>query len=125
MKLTGDDARKALGAVRLVNGVGSLLIPRTMVKRFGLDPAANPAALYVLRLFGIRTIVIGADLFRLKGERLADALRIGILIHLSDAVSAVIAGATGQIPRRAATTAAVISSANVAMAIAATLGSDG
>jgi uncharacterized protein YjeT (DUF2065 family) len=115
----GDRARMILGVVRLLNGIGSLFVPGQMARRFGIDPASNPAALYVLRLFGVRTIVLGAELLWGDDRRRRDSLEMAPMIHASDTVAAVIAGARGYVPRRAATMATVISAANTGMAILA------
>ena len=59
--ILGTAARYALGGVRLVAGSAGLLAPAMIISRFGDDdPGRNPAAIYGLRLFGIRTVLIGA-----------------------------------------------------------------
>ena len=60
--ITRDHARIALAAIRLVNGTMALLTPEMMLRRLGADPAANQVAIYPLRMFGIRTVVLGVDL---------------------------------------------------------------
>ena len=112
-------ARIALGGIRLFNGAAALFAPAALAGRLGVDPNAHAAALYVLRLFGVRTIVIGAELLLGDDQVRAQSLRIAPLIHASDATAAVIAGVRGQLPRRAATTAAIISMVNVALAVVA------
>jgi len=114
-----DVARVALGVIRSINGLVALLAPRKMVRRFGLDPEANGAAIYVLRLFGIRTVILGVEMLVLEGDRREEALRTGVVIHASDATAAFIAGVRRQLPRRAAALAFVISSVNTALAIVA------
>ena len=59
-------ARILLASIRLFNGTIALLAPAALARRLGANPDANPAVLYALRLFGIRTVVIGAEL--LLGE---------------------------------------------------------
>jgi dTDP-4-amino-4,6-dideoxygalactose transaminase len=117
-----DGARIALAAIRLLNGTAALLAPAWMARRFGIDPDANPAALFTLRLFGIRTIVIGTELLLPDDAARARALRYGVAIHLCDAMAAILAGALNQLPRRAARTAAMISATNAALAIIAQAG---
>jgi hypothetical protein len=110
-------ARYVLGAVRLVNGAATLFVTRPFGKRLGVDPDTSPAAVYALRLFGVRTIYIGAELLFARGEHLRHAVAIAPVIHVSDTVSAVLAGAGGQLPKKAARTAAVISSVNVVLSL--------
>lgn len=112
-------ARYALAGIRLVVGTGSLVTPRIMARRFGIDADANPHAIYLLRLFGVRTVVIGAELLLPESEARARNLRIGVAIHLSDAVAALLAGARRQLPRHAAMTAAGVSTLNALLAVAA------
>ena len=114
-----DVARYALAGIRLFNGTVALLAPAAMAERLGVKPEAAPAAAYALRLFGIRTVVIGVELLVLEGDDLDRSLRNGVLIHASDAVSAATAGARKQLPATAATTATVISTVNVLLALAA------
>ena len=116
-------ARTALGVIRLVNGLGSLFAPKFMAKKFGVDVETNASAVYIMRLFGVRTIILGVELLLLKDEdKVRDAVRIGVLIHASDTTAAVIAGVKGQLPAKAAATGAVISAVNTALAVAATVG---
>ena len=121
-KRLSDSARILLAAVRIFNGTGSLLAPAAMGRKAGVDPEENRAALYVMRLFGARTVLIGTDLLARDPAVRARAVRVALLIHASDAAAAVIAGARGELPRRAATTAALVSSANVALAALARRG---
>jgi hypothetical protein len=112
-------ARYALAGIRLVNGAAALLAPALLLRRLGVDPQANPAAFYALRMFGIRTVVIGAELLLLDGEELDRALRTGVLIHASDVLAAASAGATRRLPPRSAAVATLISTVNVGLAVAA------
>jgi hypothetical protein len=110
-------ARYALGAVRLLNGAATLFATRPFSKRLGVDPDSSPAAIYALRLFGVRTIYIGAELLLARGDHLRDAVAVAPAIHISDTLSAAAAGLGGQLPRRSARTAVAISSANVVLAL--------
>ena len=112
-------ARITLAGIRLFNGVAALFVPATLARQLGVDPAANPAALYALRLFGVRTVLIGAQLLLRDGGVRAHSLRVAPAIHAIDASAALIAGGRGQLPQRAATTAAIISSVNTVLAIVA------
>jgi hypothetical protein len=117
--LAHNYARITLAGIRLFNGVAALFAPATLARQLGVDPAANPAALYALRLFGVRTVLIGAQLLLRDGGVRAHSLRVAPAIHALDASAALIAGERGQLPRRAATTAAIISSVNTVLAIVA------
>jgi hypothetical protein len=115
----GDYSRIALASIRLFNGIAALFVPATLARRLAVDPETNRAALYVLRLFGVRTILIGAQLL-LRNEGLrAHSLRVAPVIHAVDAAAALIAGERGYLPLRAATTAALISTVNTVLAVVA------
>jgi hypothetical protein len=112
-------ARYALAGIRLVNGTAALVAPALLLRRLGVDPQANPAAFYALRMFGIRTVVLGAELLLLDGDELDRSLRTGVLIHASDVLAAATAGATHRLPARSAMVATLISTVNVGLAVAA------
>ncbi|MBP2400996.1 hypothetical protein [Streptomyces syringium] len=108
-------ARYSLAGIRLVNGVAALLAPQVVARRLGADPS-RPALIHVLRMFGVRTVVLGAELLCLKDpDELDRALRVGTLIHTSDTLSAAWAGQQGTLARRPAMAATAISTVNVAL----------
>ena len=115
----GTGARYALAAVRGVNGAVSLVAPQVLAKRTGVDPDANPAALYVLRLFGVRTVYLALELVFARGDHLRDALKVAPAIHASDALSAFAAGRTGQLPPKPARMGTIISTVNFVLALLA------
>ena|SRR5215203_658671 len=115
----GDYARIALAGIRLFNGIAAMFVPAALARRLGVDPETNRAALYVLRLFGVRTTLIGAQLL-LRDEGLrTHSVRVAPVIHALDAVAALIAGDRGHLPRRASTIAAIISAVNTGLAVVA------
>jgi hypothetical protein len=118
-----DAARVVLAGIRLANGSVALVAPSAFARRAGVDAETSPAALYALRLFGIRTVLIGADLLRRDPAARAQALRVAPLIHVSDVTSAALAGAQKQLPAKAARTAVIVSGVNVLLALAARRGS--
>ena len=109
-----DHARIALATIRLVNGTMALLAPEMMLRRLGADPAVNGVAVYPLRMFGIRTVLLGAEL--LTDGSVQQQGQVGILIHATDAASAITAGLRRQLPARVAILAAGISLTNTALA---------
>jgi hypothetical protein len=110
-----DVARVALAGIRMFNGGAALFTPERLNERMQLEPGA----VYPWRMFGIRTLLIGADLLSKDPAVRRHALRLALLIHVSDTVSAAKAGLTKSISPRAATTATAISAVNVALAFAA------
>jgi hypothetical protein len=115
MALSRDHARLALATIRLVNGTLALVAPKTLLARLGADPAANKVAIYPLRMFGIRTIVLGVQLLADEPSPQTDAF--GVLIHATDAAAAITAGLRRQLPVRVAAATAGISLTNTALAL--------
>jgi hypothetical protein len=118
----GTVSRYALGGIRVVNGALALVAPAVIQKRLG-DPAAdrNAAAIYGLRLFGVRTVLIGADLIRLRGEALRHAVRSAPLIHASDTATVLMLHRNKQLPTQMARPLALISGLNTVLAVTAFL----
>jgi hypothetical protein len=117
---TRDFARWLLAAIRILNGGAGLFFPDALAHRLGIDPEQNPGALYFIRLFGVRTVVIGADL--LRSERRADALREAVLIHGSDTLAAGIAAFSGRLPAKVGLSITLISALNTVLALLASRG---
>jgi hypothetical protein len=112
-------ARVLLAGVRLVNGAASLFAPATFARKLGVDPETNGPAIYVLRMFGVRTILIGSELLSRNPEVRAHAVRHAVRVHLTDAIAAAAAGATRQLPAKGAKLAVLTSSVNTALAVIA------
>jgi hypothetical protein len=117
-------ARCALGAIRVVNGTLGLLAPGVIIRRFGgAKPESNAAAIYGLRLFGIRTVLIGADLFLLRDAELDRALRSAVVIHASDTATVLSLWRRRQLAPDRARPLLLISGVNTALAVTAALAS--
>lgn len=111
-------APRMLGGIRLFNGAAALLAPGSVARRLGVDPDANPAPVYPLRMFGVRTVVLGAELLLpLKQDHRVRAMRVGIVIHASDTLAAGLGGIRGQLPRRTAALLTGVSALNTALAV--------
>jgi hypothetical protein len=111
--------RKVLAGIRIVNGTAGLLAPELLLGRLGADLTRDRSGIYPFRMFGIRTILIGADLLVLHGEQRRRATRLAILIHASDTAAAAIAGLRGDLPRKAAAVTTMISAGNTVLAVLA------
>ena len=116
-------ARYALGAIRVVNGVLGLMAPTFIARRLGdQQPDRNAAAIYGIRLFGVRTIVIGLDLLRPPGEARDRAVRAAPLIHGSDTATVLTLQRRKVLPDAMARPLAAISGLNTVLAVLANLG---
>lgn len=121
IRKAGTGARYTLAAIRFVNGSVALVAPRLLAKTSGVDPDANPAALYALRLFGVRTVYTAWELAFARGDHSRDAFAVAPAIHASDALSAFAAGRAGQLPPGPAKRGTTISSVNFVLAVLAAL----
>jgi hypothetical protein len=115
-----DYARVGLAGIRLFNGAAALLAPKVLMRQgLGLDPEAQPAVCYPLRMFGVRTVLLGLDLLSKDTDVRERAVRQAVFIHASDTIAAVIAARTKQLPQPAGTKAVLISALNTCLAVAA------
>jgi hypothetical protein len=115
--MVGVWARRTLAVVRLANGTLGLLAPQILVKRLGVDPASSTTAYYPFRMFGIRTIVLGADLLTMRDDELRRASATAVLIHSVDTVAAAVGGLRGDVPAKAARLTTAISAVNTLLAL--------
>jgi hypothetical protein len=113
-----DVARRTLAAIRIFNGALGLFAPPVLSRRLDVAEAAGPMS-YPFRMFGIRTILMGADLFDIDPAVRRHAVRAAVVIHGSDTVCAAVAWKSGALPRRAARTATAISAVNLVLAVIA------
>jgi hypothetical protein len=110
-----EQARIMLGVIRLINGGLGILAPGVLVRRLGSDPAANPAALYAFRLFGVRTVLLGVELLA-EGPLREHVRRTALIVHASDTTAAALGAWRGELPLRAALTTVLISGVNTVLA---------
>lgn len=68
-------------------------------------------------MFGIRTVLIGAELLMPEGKIRDHAIRNAVIIHATDATAALLAGLSGQVPRRSGVMIVLISTFNTVLAL--------
>lgn len=114
----GRSALRALALIRLVNGFLGLFLPGFLLRRVAPETSGT-AAFYPFRMFGIRTVVLGADLLLLKGSALDRARVEAVLIHTTDTACAAVGGIRGDLPRKGAQMTVAISAVNAVLAVIA------
>jgi hypothetical protein len=116
-------ARLVLGGIRMITGTAGLLAPTMIQQRLGDQaPDRNAAAIYGIRLFGVRTVLIGLDLFRLPAVALDSALKSAVLIHACDTATVLALERRKQLSPELARPLATISGLNTMLAVTAYLG---
>ena len=112
-----DLARVLLAGVRLTMGSAGLLAPGLVIRRLDIDPATQPGMRYPLRMFGIRTVLSGAELLTPDARRRGHAEQLAPVVHGSDTVSAFLAWRRGDLPRRAGAMVTGISAVNLVLSL--------
>jgi hypothetical protein len=92
---------QSLVGLRATIGAGAWLAPRFSGRLFGLDPAANPQAPYLGRLFGVRDAALAFGLATSSGSQRSLWLRVGVACDFADAVAGLLAGLRGELPTKA------------------------
>jgi hypothetical protein len=112
----GNAARVTLASIRIFNGAMGLLVPENPARRIGTP---DGAPLYPGRMFGIRTVIIGAELLSRDRVRRDRAVRLALPIHASDTLSAAVGGLLGETSKRTSIMLTAISGTNTVLALLA------
>jgi uncharacterized membrane protein len=112
----GPKARYVLATIRVANGIAALVAPAIIVKRCGEVPGQSVAAVYGLRMFGIRTVLIGADLVTQGGQSLQHTTIQAVVIHATDTINVAGLAASGRLRPRFAIPLIAISATNTVLA---------
>ena len=94
--------RIALAGVRLFNGGTALVAAGPFARALGTEADAHGPAVHIARMFGIRTVLIALDLLSRDEDVRRHALRVALIVHVSDTISAAAAGLSKQLPPRPA-----------------------
>ena len=114
-----DRARIVLGVIRLINGALGLLAPGVLVRRLGGEATTSSVARYAFRLFGVRTILLAAELLLANGPVRDQARRTAVIVHAADTTAAAWGAWRRELPPRVAMATIVISSINTLLAVLA------
>jgi len=109
--------KQVLAGIRLLNGSLALAAPNILGARLGINTTTSPGLGYALRLFGVRTVLLGAQLWRAPAEPSNAVVREAVLIHGADTAAALVVYKLGELPRPGATIAVAISATNTALAL--------
>lgn len=117
----GRASRYTLACIRVANGGLALAAPAVIIRRFGGSPEDDSAAVYGLRMFGVRTVLMGFDLIALSHAPLRRALGQAVIIHASDTATVASLSLAGRVKPRTAVPLTLISATNTCLAVTAYL----
>jgi len=100
----------------MFNGAMGLLAPSATAKRID-TPEGSP--LYPWRMFGVRTVIIGAELLSRDVQKRDRAVRLALPIHASDTISAALGGFLGETSKRTTILLTAVSGTNTVLALLA------
>lgn len=86
---------RTIALMRLAVGVSSWVAPNLVARLFAVDPAANPNAPYIMRLFAVRDAVLALGVLLSDDEGRKLWLRLGMVTDAAD-VAAAGAGVRGE-----------------------------
>jgi len=117
----GDGARVLLALIRIANGTLGLLAPSVISGPLteSEEREAREPAHYPFRLFGIRTVIIGAELLSRDPYVRERAVRVALPIHATDTASAALGGLLGEMPAKSAVRLTALSGTNTLLALLA------
>jgi hypothetical protein len=90
-----DSASTTIAALRIGVGAVAWLTPNLAARLFGLDPAGNPQAPYLGRLFGIRDVALGGGTLIAEGEARRSWLAAGLACDVADTAAALLGRRAG------------------------------
>lgn len=108
-----------LSGLRLAVGVSGYVAPNLAGKAFGLDPAANPQAAFLGRLFAVRDIALVGAVQGTQGEARQLGWQLGIACDAADFVAAVLGARNGTLSKTTGILAGSTALAAVGLGVAA------
>jgi hypothetical protein len=96
--MSSSTAIRNLAAIRLAVGLVSWLAPNLGGRLFGLDPAGNPQAPYLARLFGVRDVVLAVGAVQSTGAAQRQWLQLGVACDVADTAAAALGRRGGYLP---------------------------
>ena len=120
--MSAQQSVRNLAILRLAVGIISWLTPNLGGKLFGLDPAGNPQAPYLARLFGIRDVALAVGALQSSGEAQRQWLQLGVVCDVADTFAAVAGRRGGYLPVPTAVMVGVPAVAATAMGVMALQG---
>src|SRR4051812_22548287 len=115
--MAGTVTKRSLALIRLVNGGLALFAPNVLGNRLGVSTQTSPGFGYAFRLFGVRTVLLGLQLWAAPNDPKNPVIRQAVVVHASDTAAAVAVYRLNELPRRAAVTTIAVSAVNTVLAL--------
>jgi hypothetical protein len=115
--MAGTVPKRILASIRLINGALALVVPDILGSRLGVRTATSPGLGYAFRLFGVRTVLLGVQLWVAPNDPKNPVIKQAIIIHASDTAAAIAVLKLNELPRRGAIMAIAISAVNTVLAL--------
>jgi hypothetical protein len=122
--VTGDDFNRLLNGSRMLVGAAGILAPGVAFRGAGLDSRSNPQMPFVMRMFGIRDLVLGAGALGTSGAERRRWLQATIASDAVDFGAAIAGLRAGYLPTHGAITLATTAATGTALGIAALASGD-
>lgn len=111
--------KRILAAIRVINGALALFAPNILGKRLGVNTRMSPGFGYAFRLFGVRTVLLGIQLWRAPDDPDNPVVREAILVHASDTAAAIAVQRLRELPKAGTRMAIAASAINTVLAVLA------
>ena len=100
--MSGDDYNRMLNGTRVLVGIVSLAAPGQVFRGAGLDARDNPQLPFMIRMFGVRDLVLATGALTSSGDERRRWLRTTMVADLVDVVSTIAAHRGGYLTTRGA-----------------------
>jgi hypothetical protein len=115
----GDDYNRLLNGSRVAVGIAALAAPGHAFRGSGLDDRNNPQLPFVMRMFGVRDLVMGAGALTTSGEERRRWLQACVAADVIDALAAIAGHRRGYLPTSGAVMLTLTAATGTALGIAA------
>ena len=122
--MTGDDFNRLLNGSRMLVGALSLAAPGKAFAGAGLDARRNPQLPFMVRMFGVRDLVLGAGALGTSGGERSRWLQAALAADVVDAAAAIAGHRGGYLSTQGAVMLAVPALLGTALGVAALASGD-
>jgi hypothetical protein len=119
LPVDGKTATTLLGTLRIAIGVGAWAAPELAARAFAPGRPSTAQAPFLVRIYGVRDVVIGAGMLASEGEARRNWLAGGVVCDAADALAALLGSRAGHLPSPVAALVALPALGGVALGVIA------